>query len=138
MNQETVRAFCKKLPHATENIQWGHDLCFKVGGKLFCVMPTEASPLVLSFKTSHENFQQLQENEGIVPAPYMARAQWVSLKRLNVLSDAELKELLREAHALVFKSLTRKLQAELSATKAKRTVKKSAAKKKVAAKRARA
>ena len=134
MNQETVRAFCIKLPHATENVQWGHDLCFKVGGKLFCVMPTEASPLMLSFKASHENFQQLQEIEGIVPAPYMARAQWVALKRINILPDAELKELLREAHSLVFASLTKKLQAELSGIAQKPKPKKKTAAKRLKAK----
>ena len=134
MNQETVRAFCLKLPHVTENVQWGHDLCFKVGGKMFCVMPTEASPLMLSFKASHENFQQLQEIEGIVPAPYMARAQWVALSRINLLPDADLKALLREAHSLVFATLTKKLQAELSRT----TAPKSKPKKKTSAKRAKA
>ena len=134
MNQETVRAFCLKLPHVTENVQWGHDLCFKVGGKMFCVMPTEASPLMLSFKASHENFQQLQEIEGIVPAPYMARAQWVALSRINLLPDADLKALLREAHSLVFATLTKKLQAELSRT----TAPKSKPKKETAAKRAKA
>jgi predicted DNA-binding protein (MmcQ/YjbR family) len=134
MNQESIRSFCKTLPHVTENIQWGHDLCFKVGGKMFCVMPTEAAPVMLSFKASEENFIQLQEIDGIIPAPYMARAKWVALHRLNLLRDAEMKELLREAHTLVFASLTKKLQAELSAPPAKKATKKSA--KKVPARRA--
>ena len=134
MNQESVRDFCMKLPHATENVQWGHDLCFKVGGKLFAVMPTEASPLMLSFKASAENFHQLQETDGIVPAPYMARASWVALKRLNLLRDAELKELLTESHSLVFASLTKKIQTELSAPATKKATKKAA--KKSPAKRA--
>jgi predicted DNA-binding protein (MmcQ/YjbR family) len=130
MNQESIREFCKKLPHVTESVQWGHDLVFKVGGKMFCVMPTEAAPMMLSFKASAENFHQLQEIDGIVPAPYMARAQWVALRRLNLLPDAELKELLTESHTLVFSSLKKKLQAELSApaNKSKATKKKSPAK----------
>ena len=129
MNQETIRAFCKKLPHVTETVQWGHDLVFKVGSKMFCVMATEPVSVPISFKASPENFIALQEIDGIIPAPYMARAQWVGLKRLNALHDAEFKELLREAHALVFASLTKKLQAELTAPKkkaAKKAAKKSA------------
>jgi predicted DNA-binding protein (MmcQ/YjbR family) len=134
MNQESIREFCKTLPHVTENVQWGHDLCFKVGGKMFCVMPTETAPVMLSFKASEENFVQLQEVDGIIPAPYMARAKWVALHRLNLLRDAEMKELLREAHALVFASLTKKLQSELSGPAAKKVAKKAA--KKAPAKRA--
>jgi predicted DNA-binding protein (MmcQ/YjbR family) len=128
MNQETIRAFCKKLPHVTETVQWGNDLVFKVGGKMFCVMATDAAPVMLSFKASPENFIQLQETEDIIPAPYMARAQWVALRRLNLLPDAELKSLIREAHSLVFASLTKKLQAELSAPAAKMKAKKPASK----------
>jgi len=117
MNQESIRAFCMKLPHATENVQWGYDLCFKVGGKLFCVMPLEPAPVMLSFKASPENFRQLQETEDVIPAPYMARASWLALRRLNALHDQELKDLLRESHSLVYATLTKKLRAELESLK---------------------
>lgn len=130
MNQESIRAFCKKLPHVTETVQWGDDLVFKVGGKMFCVMATEPVSVLISFKASPENFIALQEIDGIIPAPYMARAQWVALKRLNVLPDAEFKDLLREAHTIVFASLTKKIQTELTAPKkkpARKAAKKSAA-----------
>jgi predicted DNA-binding protein (MmcQ/YjbR family) len=144
MNQESIRAFCKKLPHATENVQWGHDLCFKIGGKLFCVMCLEPSPVMLSFKASAENFHQLQETEGIIPAPYMARAQWLALRRFDVLRDDELKQLIRESYSLVFAGLTKKLRSELesprskpAAAKAKKPTARSAPKK-AASKRAKA
>jgi predicted DNA-binding protein (MmcQ/YjbR family) len=133
MNQESIRAFCKKLPQVTESVQWGHDLVFKVGGKMFCVMPTEAAPLLLSIKVSAENFHQLQEIDGIIPAPYLARASWLALKRLDLLRDAEMKNLLREAYSLVFATLTKKVQAELTPKTAKPRVEK-----KAAAKRAKA
>src|SRR5688572_18872952 len=37
MNLETLRKHCLAFPGATEQIQWGADLVFKVGGKMFCV-----------------------------------------------------------------------------------------------------
>jgi hypothetical protein len=43
----------------------------------------------------------------------MARAQWVSLERLNALPDAELRELIAEAYQLVFERLPKKRQQEL-------------------------
>lgn len=117
MNIDSTREYCMSLPHATENVQWGADLCFKIAGKLFAVMALEPSDHLLSFKCTPEKFVELQEKDGIVPAPYMARAQWVSLQRWEVLRDDELRELLRTSHQLVFGKLTRKQQEMLQAGK---------------------
>src|SRR3954468_14754908 len=113
MNPELTREHCMSLPHTTENVQWGSDLCFKVGGKMFAVMNLEPSTNVLSFKCTPESFVELQEIDGIVPAPYMARAQWVSLQRWDALRDDELRGLLKTAYELVFAKLTKKAQGEL-------------------------
>jgi len=32
------------FPHATEQVQWGHDLVFKIGGKMFAITPLEPHP----------------------------------------------------------------------------------------------
>ena len=113
MDIEAIRRCCLQFPHATENVQWGYDLCFKIDGKLFAVAPLEPAPTRLSFKCSAEDFAQLCERPGIIPAPYMARAQWVSLQQLNAVSDSELRELLAEAYRLVFGRLSKKRQQEL-------------------------
>lgn len=113
MDIEGIRRYCMALPHATENVQWGYDLCFKIDGKLFAVTPLEPAPVRLSFKASPENFQELCERPGVIPAPYMARAQWVALQQLNAIADSELRELLAESYRLVFERLPRKRQAEL-------------------------
>ena len=137
MNTELTREHCMSLPHATENVQWGADLCFKIGGKMFAVMCLEPSTNVLSFKCTPESFVELQEIEGIVPAPYMARAQWVSLQRWDALRDDELRGLLQTAYELIFAKLTKKTQEELKAGKVerpeskKKVAKKSAAVRKV-------
>ena len=34
MNIETLRDECRKLPAVTEDIKWGHDLCFSLAGSL--------------------------------------------------------------------------------------------------------
>ena len=113
MDIEAVRKHCLSFPHATENVQWGCDLCFKVGGKLFAVMPLEVAPVRLSFKCSPESFVELCERPGVKPAPYMARAQWVALEQLNALADAELREALAEAYRLIWEKLPKRLKAEL-------------------------
>jgi predicted DNA-binding protein (MmcQ/YjbR family) len=119
MDIESIRRCCLALPHATENVQWVYNLCFKVDGKLFAVTPLEPAPVRLSFKASAENFVELCERPGIIPAPYMARAQWVALQQLNALPDSELRELLGESYRLVFERLPKKRQAELQTAPAK-------------------
>lgn len=120
MDIESLRKYCLSFPHATENVQWGYDLCFKVDGKLFAVAPLEVAPLRLSFKASPENFAELCEREGVRPAPYMARAQWVALEQLNTLPDMELRELLAESYRLVWERITKKRRAELEKAGAKK------------------
>jgi len=113
MDIESLRKYCLAFPHATENVQWGYDLCFKVDGKLFAVAPLEVAPVRLSFKCSPENFAELCEREGVRPAPYMARAQWVALEQLNTLPDTKLRELLAESYRLVWERIPKKRRAEL-------------------------
>lgn len=114
MNVDWVRRCCMAFPHATEQVQWGYDLVFKIGGKMFAVAPTEPAKVVLSFKCSPEDFADLTERPGIIPAPYMARAQWVALESEDALSAAEAKKLLRKSYDLVFAKLSKKTQKELA------------------------
>ena len=115
MNVEAIRKFCMSLPHSTEQVQWVRDLVFKVGGKMFCVMnlEPERGEVLMSFKATEEEFITLQETEGIVPAPYMAKNKWVALERLDVLPADELRRLLRTSYELVFAKLPKKEQAKL-------------------------
>ena len=50
MNIDQLRKICLSFPGATEQIQWGDDLLFKVGGKMFAVTPLEPARLWLSLK----------------------------------------------------------------------------------------
>ena len=118
MNLDKLRRHCLSFPAATEQIQWGADLVFKVGGKMFAVAATEpGASHRLSFKCSDEGFAELLENEGVVPAPYMARAKWVALERFDALSDHEIESRIAEAYKLVFAKLTKKQQAQIVAKK---------------------
>ena len=114
MDIEQARAYCLSFPHATENVQWGADLVFKVAGKMFAVISLEdASDHCMSFKCTPEGFAELIEREGIVPAPYVARYNWVALERFNAISEKELKALLRNSYDLVFEKLPKKTKAQL-------------------------
>jgi predicted DNA-binding protein (MmcQ/YjbR family) len=113
MDIDSLRRYCLEFPHATENVQWGADLCFKVDGKLFAVAPLEVAPVLLSFKCSPESFAELCERPNIIPAPYMARAQWVALQSFSAIPDDELRQLLADSYRLVFERLPKRRQGEL-------------------------
>jgi predicted DNA-binding protein (MmcQ/YjbR family) len=117
MTRERVRQLCLTQPGATEPIQWGADAVVKVGGKMFAVACTDFTGYpdanVCSFKCDDEGFAELCEREDVVPAPYLARAKWVSLAAWSALSDREITERVGAAYAIVRGGLPKRVQAEL-------------------------
>ncbi len=111
MNIETIREFCMSLPHATETVQWDHDLVFKIGGKMFCVLDLESGRT--SVRVGPERFDEFLERPNVIPAPYMARIHWVSLLTPRTLAWTETKELLRASYDYSFGKLTKKVRTEL-------------------------
>ncbi len=96
MNVDAVREYCLSFPGASEGLQWGDDLLFRVRGKIFVSVPLDVSyPVRITFKTTPEKFLELQR------AAYVGRYNWVSLERFDVLPWAELKQLIRESYELV-------------------------------------
>lgn len=114
MNVDWLRSLCLSFPRATEHVQWGNALVFKVAGKMFAVTSLEPARTWLSFKATDESFAELTERPGIIPAPYLARAKWVALETKEALSSAELSELLRISYGLVVAKLPRKTREALS------------------------
>jgi predicted DNA-binding protein (MmcQ/YjbR family) len=113
MDTDGVRKFCLSMPHAKESIQWGNDLVMKVGGKMFAVMVLEPAPVWLSFKCTAEDFAELTERPGIIPAPYVARYHWVALESKEALATNDLRHQLRRSYELVFEKLPKKARAAL-------------------------
>jgi predicted DNA-binding protein (MmcQ/YjbR family) len=114
MNVEELRTFCLGLPHATEDIKWGNDLCFCIGEKMFATTSLNAaSGFSCSFKCTPEKYARLIEREGIASAPYTGRFGWICVKKKTALSSTELKELIKESYDAVKEGLPVKLQKEL-------------------------
>lgn len=109
-----LEALCGHWPGVTRDIKWGADLVFSVGGKMFVVTPSDGSEGGrLSFKVPDERFLELTDQPGIIAAPYMARAHWVSVVEPQRFASAELADFIRTSYGLVRAKLTKKLQAEL-------------------------
>jgi predicted DNA-binding protein (MmcQ/YjbR family) len=101
MDIDTFREFCLSFPHATEKLQWGEELCFKVDAKIFAMIALGAVPQAVVFKCNPESFAELTEREGITPAPYVGRYKWVRLERLDVIPAFELQDLVRQSYEMV-------------------------------------
>lgn len=107
MNIDQIRKLCLSFPGATEQVQWEDDLVFKVAGKMFALTPLVPSRFWLSLKADPEEFLELTERPGILPAPYLARAKWVAIESPQALPAVEVAALLRKSYALVTAKLPR-------------------------------
>lgn len=97
------------MPHATEDVKWGADLCFCVGEKMFAVTGVDSNGQV-SFKCTPEKFAELIERHGIRPAAYVARYHWVHLEDPNALAESELKDLISKSYQMVLEKLPAKVR----------------------------
>src|ERR1700728_4459361 len=120
MDAERAREYLLRLPHAVETMQWGANLVFwvgdkAIGGKMFAVLNLdEDQRAVISFAAGPERYAELLETEGVFPAPYLARAYWVSIRHWEVLRSTELEELLKLSHSLIYGKLPKKVRDALT------------------------
>lgn len=101
-----LRDFCRSLPGTTEDIKWGDNLIFSVGGKMYAGFdaPHEAEGQ-FAFKCEEEEFMGLIQIEGIIPAPYTAKQFWVAVRDREALKIEEWKRLLKKAHSIILAKL---------------------------------
>lgn len=115
MNNDWLREYCMSFKGATEEVQWEDHLLFKVGGKIFVISALDnTAENLMTIKSDPEVFDELVETEGIVPAPYLAKAKWIAVKRNCRLKPAELKALIKTSYNLVYEKLPKKIKAEIS------------------------
>ena len=107
--------FCRSLPATTHVIQWGDASVWKVGDRIFAICSNwgAGEGPKISFKCSDLAFTILREQEGIIPAPYLARAKWVQLTRCGAMPDDDIRDYIRAAHGLISGKLPKKRREEL-------------------------
>ncbi len=127
MDNERIRTLCLALRHVTETVNWGHHLVYwvgnrDIGGKMFAMTDLDGTGTgVLWFHAGPERFHELLETDGIIPAPYMARAFWVTVENWDVFRPSEFEDELRRAHALIYEKLPKRTKAMLALPEKERT-----------------
>jgi len=100
MKSEFIRNICLTFPDVKEDIKWGHDLCFLIRDKMFCVTGIE-SDFGVSLKVKDDEFEDLTSRKDIIPAPYLARYKWIYIKDPACFSASEWKHYLRQSYNLI-------------------------------------
>ncbi|RWU18867.1 hypothetical protein DM813_21315 [Pseudomonas alkylphenolica] len=109
ISEEQVAQFCLSLPGAREDYKWGGIRVFSIAGnKMFAVMDLAGAGV--SFKVASELFLGYVDRPGVRPAPYLARAHWISVARPYCMGREELWDLLQRSHQLVVRRLPKRLQ----------------------------
>jgi predicted DNA-binding protein (MmcQ/YjbR family) len=109
MKLDEVIKHCRHLKHTTEDVKWGSVLAFSIGRKMYCCISLDEK-FAVSFKCSRGNFLALTELPGIIPAPYLARHQWIKITGSRALPKKELLRLITESQRIVYKDLPRKIK----------------------------
>ncbi len=112
MNLDSLQSFCLELPYVTEDIKWGNDLCFSIGGKMFCVASL-SEPLKVSLKVRNDEFDELICTPSILPAPYVARYKWIWVENVKVFSKTKWEAYILQSYHLVKSKLPKKILKKL-------------------------
>ena len=116
MNYDDFNKFCASLKATSHVVQWGGSDVWKVGGKVFAIGGwADGEAPGYTFKVSKIAFEMLKEQPGLRGAPYLASRgmSWIQHYGEPGLSEADLKDYLRESHRIVSLGLTKKKQREL-------------------------
>src|SRR5215510_1340688 len=115
MTHGEFNAFCRALPATTYVNQWGGSHVWKVGGKVFAIGGGEDDSPSFTFKVSDIAYEVLKEQPGLRPAPYLASRgmKWIQHFAEPGLSDAALRDYLRQSHLIVSQGLSKKRRIEL-------------------------
>ena len=110
MNYKEFNKFCRSLPATTYVIHWGGSHVWKVGGKVFAIGGWQEDAPSFTFKVSDIAYEMLKEQPGLRPAPYLASRgmKWIQHFAKPGLSDAGLRDYVRQSHAIVSQGLSKK------------------------------
>lgn len=119
MNIQQLYDFCHTKKGVTEHFPFDEDtLVFKVGGKMFALtslLNWKKNEPSLNLKCDPEIANLLRiQFEGVNPGFHMSKIHWNTVSIHNDVPDKKVFELITDSYNLVFKSLSKKNQNEIS------------------------
>lgn len=116
MDIEALRIYClSRHQGVTEEFPFDEvTLVFKIGGKMFALLPLNHIPTRINLKCDPERAIELREKYPfIVSGFHMHKKHWNSVIVENDTDEKLLKELVDHSFSLVYDALPKKIKAEL-------------------------
>lgn len=115
MNIETIRTECISKAGVTEEFPFDDvTLVFKVMGKMFALLPTDAVELSISLKCDPERAIDLREKySAITPGFHLSKKHWNTIVIDETLPHDMVIELIEHSYRLVVGGLPKKLKENL-------------------------
>lgn len=107
MNVEVITNYCLSRKGAKEDFPFDEEtLVFKVGGKIFVIIPLEKIPLQINLKCNPEKAIELRENfENVKPGWHMNKKHWNTITLDGTIRWSDLKDWIDHSYNEVFKGL---------------------------------
>lgn len=119
MNLETYYEYCLSKIGVTEDFPFDEDtLVFKVGAKMFALSSLsqwEKGQPSVNLKCDPDKAAELRaEYSDIQPGYHMSKIHWNTINVNQKVSDKMIKELIDHSYELIFKSLSKKIQTDIT------------------------
>jgi len=113
---DDIHACCEALPHAEQTFPFGETVAvYKVGGKMFALVPMKATQANFSVKCDPEEAVLLREQyAAVTPGYHLNKRHWNTVVADGTVSEEELEAFIKTSWQLVAASLPRKVRQELS------------------------
>lgn len=109
---EWLQEYCLSLPHVTEGVKWGDNLCFLIAEKIFCLTHL-GGEFSCAIKVNEGDFFELTERDGVIQTPHFSKGKWISINDLSSLSKKEWEHYLKRSYELVKAKLPKKILNQL-------------------------
>lgn len=116
MTRDEVKDYFLSKPYAVEDYPFDFVTpVFKVGGKMFALMSAhEQDRLSINLKnTPDDNILLRQIYKEVIPGYHMNKTHWNTIYLDGTLENKLIRRLIDDSYDIVYKSLTKKVKAEL-------------------------
>ncbi|MBO0827364.1 MAG: MmcQ/YjbR family DNA-binding protein [Streptosporangiales bacterium] len=118
MTRDELLDACTALPGAVEDYPFGDGVAvFKVGGRMFALVPLDGAPVSINLKCEPELALALRTSYAAVrPGYHMNKRHWNTVDVDGSVPDGELREMIDHSYRLVVGGLPRRERRLLSDT----------------------
>jgi predicted DNA-binding protein (MmcQ/YjbR family) len=116
MTRDEILELCTSLPGAAEDYPFGDEVAvFKVGGKMFALVPLTGEPGSVNLKCDPEWALELRDRYAAVrPGYHQNKRHWNTVELDGSIDDDDLREMLDHSYDLVVSGLPRSERSRIS------------------------